>query len=83
MAPAIDWDQVPDDELYETYLERVAALKEMFPMSVRQKVHNTVDWSTWAAKKTVSFSTQILNNFNFSFPSHDQRCGLVQLRQLS
>lgn len=54
MAKAnIDWDSVPDEDLHETYLERVVALKEMFPAGLRRKVSGTVDWTCWLTKKTV------------------------------
>jgi hypothetical protein len=49
----VDWDRVPDDELHETYWERVEALKEMFPVGLRQKVAGTVDLTCWLTKKTV------------------------------
>jgi hypothetical protein len=56
MVPAtIDWNAVTDDELHESYWERIVALKEMFPLSFREKVHTTVDWTLWMTKKTVSF----------------------------
>ncbi|KAI6191708.1 Mitochondrial import receptor subunit TOM22-like protein [Aphelenchoides bicaudatus] len=58
--PAIDWDLVPDDELNETYWERIEALKEIFPASLRQKVSGTVDWSCWLTKKTYSFTKSAL-----------------------
>lgn len=55
MAQAnIDWDAVPDDELHETCLERIEALKEMFPVGIRNKVSGVADWSWWLTKKTVS-----------------------------
>ncbi|KAI6205464.1 RuvB-like helicase [Aphelenchoides besseyi] len=37
MTSPIDWDTVADDELEETFFERVEALKEMFPVAVRQQ----------------------------------------------
>ena len=44
-------DLIPDDELEETYLERIAALSEMFPRSVRNGssliVKTTVSTSSW------------------------------------
>ncbi|KAI6209551.1 DNA helicase [Aphelenchoides besseyi] len=54
MSSPIDWDTVPEDDLEETFFERVEALKEMFPMAIRQQVSSTVDWTTWITKKTVS-----------------------------
>lgn len=55
-----NWDQVPDDELVETYLERLEGLKEMIPEKIRKKVTSTIDWSWWAAKSTVFLILKIL-----------------------
>lgn len=48
------WDDIPDDELEETLLERLEGLKEMFPDSLRNGVASTVDWSCWATQSLVS-----------------------------
>ena len=48
------WDDVPDDELEETLVERLEGLKEMFPESLRNGVSSTVDWGCWATQNFVS-----------------------------
>ncbi|KAH7727983.1 Protein TOMM-22 [Aphelenchoides avenae] len=50
------WDDVPDDELEETLLERLEGLKEMFPESLRNGVSSTVDWGCWATQSFFTFS---------------------------
>lgn len=62
---AVDWDRALDDELHESYWERVVALKEMFPVSVRQKVHSTINWSTWITTNTVNFILIIIIIYSF------------------
>jgi len=58
MAGALrdDWDNVPDDELEETLLERIEGLKEMFPEKLRKKVSSTAEWSWWLVKGTASLT---------------------------
>jgi len=48
-----DWDNVPDDELEETMIERLEGLKEMFPEKVRNAVCSTTEWGYWLAKNSV------------------------------
>lgn len=50
-----NWDIVPDDELVETYMERLEGLKEMFPETFWKKITSTACWSYWAAKNTVCY----------------------------
>lgn len=49
----IDWDNVPDDELEETVIERLEGLKEMFSQKLRERTFSTVSWSWWLLKGTV------------------------------
>jgi hypothetical protein len=53
MQEAIDWDTVPDDQLEETWVERLEGLKEMFPPRVRSTATKTAEWSRWLAGNTV------------------------------
>jgi hypothetical protein len=48
-----DWDNVQDDELEETMIERLEGLKEMFPEKVRSAVCSTTEWGCWLAKNSV------------------------------
>ncbi|CAD5229277.1 unnamed protein product [Bursaphelenchus okinawaensis] len=56
----VDWDSVPDDELHETVWERIEALKEIFPPSLRSSVSATADWTLWFGKKAFSTSKSAL-----------------------
>ncbi|PAV84622.1 hypothetical protein WR25_00719 [Diploscapter pachys] len=47
-----DWDDVPDDELEETILERIEGMSEMVPQSVRKAVTSTTSWTIWTVKST-------------------------------
>lgn len=72
MVSEKNWDIVPDDELDETYMERLEGLKEMIPETIRKKIISTTSWSFWAVKKTVSFQilkylTNVLQKINFEF----------------
>ena len=53
MQEPIDWDTVPDDQLEETWIERLEGLKEMFPPGIRSTATKTVEWSSWLAGNTV------------------------------
>jgi len=50
----IDWDAVPDDQLEETWAERLEGLKEMFPPSLRNGLSSTYSMGWGFSKKTVS-----------------------------
>jgi len=50
-----DWDYVPDDELEETYLERLAALKEIVPPEVRARVSEAAAVGWIVVKKSYTF----------------------------
>lgn len=60
MALSINWDEVSDDELEETYLERLEGLKEMFPNGVRSMVSKTNEWSCWFAKNSFWFTRNVV-----------------------
>ncbi|KAJ1371871.1 Mitochondrial import receptor subunit TOM22 [Parelaphostrongylus tenuis] len=45
-----EFDDIPDDELEETILERLEGLGEMMPPGLRKAVSNGVSWSWWGAK---------------------------------
>lgn len=54
MNEVIDWDNVPDEDLEETLLERFEGLKEMFPQRLRSGFLHSIDWTKWFAVKSVS-----------------------------
>uniref|UniRef100_A0A914E1Z9 Mitochondrial import receptor subunit TOM22 homolog n=1 Tax=Acrobeloides nanus TaxID=290746 RepID=A0A914E1Z9_9BILA len=47
-----DWDSIPEDELNETFLERIEGLKEMFPEPLLKSVSSVANWTTWFASNT-------------------------------
>ncbi|CAI4228702.1 unnamed protein product [Auanema sp. JU1783] len=49
---ADEWDQIPDEELEETFLERIEGLGEMFPSGLRNLIGGTVDLSVWGVKSS-------------------------------
>ena len=49
----VDWDDVPDDQLEETLLERLEGLTEMFPESLRKAVGTGAEWGAWMATNSV------------------------------
>uniref|UniRef100_A0A183CM63 Mitochondrial import receptor subunit TOM22 homolog n=1 Tax=Globodera pallida TaxID=36090 RepID=A0A183CM63_GLOPA len=48
--------QVPDDQLEETWTERLEGLKEMFPVPVRSAFGTTAQWTWWATQHSFSFA---------------------------
>ncbi|RCN26562.1 hypothetical protein ANCCAN_27711 [Ancylostoma caninum] len=45
-----EFDDIPDDELEETLLERLEGLTEMVPQCLRKAVTNGASWSAWGVK---------------------------------
>ncbi|VDM63666.1 unnamed protein product [Angiostrongylus costaricensis] len=45
-----EFDDIPDDELEETILERLEGLSEMMPPGLRKAISSGLSWSVWGAK---------------------------------
>ncbi|PIO69157.1 hypothetical protein TELCIR_09030 [Teladorsagia circumcincta] len=45
-----EFDDIPDDELEETFLERLEGLTEMVPQGLRKSITNGASWSVWGVK---------------------------------
>ncbi|GMR33203.1 hypothetical protein PMAYCL1PPCAC_03398 [Pristionchus mayeri] len=54
--PRDEWDEIPDEELEETMLERLEGLAEAVPESLRNAVSATASWSTSAFFGTLAFT---------------------------
>ncbi|CAB3405630.1 unnamed protein product [Caenorhabditis bovis] len=50
MAARDEFDNIPDSELHETFLERIEGLGEMFPESLRKLTSSSVSWTFWGAQ---------------------------------
>lgn len=54
--PRDEWDEIPDEELEESLLERLEGLAEAVPESLRNAVTTTASWSTSFVFGTLSFT---------------------------
>ncbi|KJH42568.1 hypothetical protein DICVIV_11440 [Dictyocaulus viviparus] len=45
-----EFDDIPDDELEETILERLEGLGEMIPQCLRNAISRGASWSIWGAR---------------------------------
>lgn len=62
MTDMIDWDAVPDDELNETFLERIEGLKEILPRGMRQHGSSLFGWGWWITKGGVCNQSKSCRN---------------------
>lgn len=59
--PRDEWDDIPDDELHETLLERLVGLGEAFPESLRNAASQSLSLSYSAVTNGIYYARQTVS----------------------